>query len=106
MALERKDDCEGAYFTLGLALFLTDRLDEAAKLAEHAIEMSADDYNVYVAYVNTFNRLGEREKAERLRRQPIRVLQWQIEWAPDNVSSARPACRKLIKEQSAMVPVP
>ncbi len=85
MALERKDDCEGAYFTLGLALFITDRLSEAAELADRAIEVSGDDYNVYVAYVNTFNRLGEREQAERLRRQHIRVLQWQIEWAPDNV---------------------
>jgi serine/threonine protein kinase/Tfp pilus assembly protein PilF len=85
MALDRKDDCEGAYFTLGLALFITDRLEEAAELAERAIEMSGDDYNVYVAYVNTFNSLGEREKAERLRRQHIRVLQWQVEWAPENV---------------------
>ena len=85
MALERKEDCEGAYFTLGLALFITDRLNEAAELADRAIEVSGDDYNVYVPYLNVFKKLEEREKASRLTQQHNRVLQWQIEWAPDNV---------------------
>lgn len=85
MALARKEDCEGAYFTLGLALFATDRLNEAAELADRAIEVSGDDYNVYVPYVNVFSKLKEKEKASRLMQQHARVLQWQIEWAPENV---------------------
>jgi tetratricopeptide (TPR) repeat protein len=85
MALARKEDCDGAYFTLGLALFATDRLNEAAELADRAIEVSGDDYNVYVPYVNVFIKLKENEKARRLMQQHTRVLQWQIEWAPENV---------------------
>jgi serine/threonine protein kinase/Tfp pilus assembly protein PilF len=85
MALERKEDCEGAYFTLGLALFITDRLNDAAELADRAIEVSGDDYNVYVPYINVFIKLRESEKADRLMDQHTRVLQWQIEWAPENV---------------------
>lgn len=85
MALERKEDCEGAYFTLGSALFVTDRLNEAAELAERAIEVSGDDYNVYLPYTSVFRKLKETEKVDRLRQQQTRVLQWQIEWAPENV---------------------
>lgn len=85
MALERKEDCEGAYFTLGLALFITDRLNEVTELADRAIEVSGDDYNVYLPYLNAFKKLKETEKGSRLIQQHTRVLQWQIEWAPENV---------------------
>jgi serine/threonine protein kinase/Tfp pilus assembly protein PilF len=85
MALETKEDCEGAYFTLGSALFVTDRLNEAAELADRAIEVSGDDYNVYLPYTSVFRKLKDTEKVDRLRQQQTRVLQWQIEWAPENV---------------------
>jgi non-specific serine/threonine protein kinase len=85
MALERKKDCEGAYYILGSALFITDRLKEAAELADRAIEISGDDYNTYLPYSSVFRKLKEWEKASRLREQQTRVLQWQIEWAPENV---------------------
>ena len=85
MALERKHDCEGAYFALGMSLFMTDRLEEAAALAERAIEISGDDYNVYLAFNNTFKKLGDREKVKRIRSQHVRILQWHLEWAPENV---------------------
>jgi tetratricopeptide (TPR) repeat protein len=68
-----------------LALFITERLDEAAELADRAVEVSGDDYNVYLPYQNTFKRLGESEKAGRLRQRQTKVLQWQVEWAPENV---------------------
>ena len=84
MALERKKDCEGAYFALGLALFVTDRLEEVASLADRAIEVSGDDYNVYLPYGNALARLGELEKETRLRQKQVRVLQWHLEWVPDS----------------------
>ncbi len=85
MALDRKADCEGAYFTLGLALFVTDQLEEAVKLAERAVDVSGDDYNVFIPYVNSLRKLGRHEEEARLRHKQIRALQWQVEWAPDNV---------------------
>ena len=84
MALERKRDCEGAYFALILALNVTDRLEEAARVADEAIELNGDDFNVYVGVVSTLFRLGEKEKAIRVREQHLRVLQMQLAWAPEN----------------------
>jgi non-specific serine/threonine protein kinase len=85
VALERKHDCEGAYFALGMSLFMSDRLEEAAALAERAIEVSGDDYNIYPAFNNTFKKLGNREREMRVRSRHVRILEWHLEWAPDNV---------------------
>ncbi len=85
MALLRKHDCEGAYFTLGASLNVRDRLQEAAQLADEAVEFNGDDFNMYAAYQNTFKRLGDQEKVRRLTLQHLRVLQMHLEWAPENV---------------------
>jgi serine/threonine protein kinase/tetratricopeptide (TPR) repeat protein len=85
MALQRKPDCEGAYATLGNALYYTDRLDEVVALVDRAIESSGDDYNVYLPYINVLKKLDRQDEEQRWRQQHIRVLEWQIEWAPDNV---------------------
>ena len=84
-AIERKQDCEGAWDVLGRALFASDRWKEAAGLVERALEASGDDYNVYIPYVNAFHALGEAESARKLRRQLIRVLEQQLEVVPEDV---------------------
>lgn len=84
LALEHQADCEGAYFILGTALWVTDRVTEVAALADRAIEVSGDDYNTYVPFSNTFKKLGQREREVQLRHQWMRVLEWQIEWASDH----------------------
>lgn len=84
MAIERKQDCEGAYFPLCLALNVTDRLQEAAETVDRAIEHNGDDYNIYIGYINTFKRLGDHEKVGELTRTCLRVLELQLEWAPEN----------------------
>jgi tetratricopeptide (TPR) repeat protein len=84
MAIERKRDCEGAYFVLGLSLNLSDRLEEAARLVDLAIEFNGDDYNVYVPYHTTCIRLGDIDRAARLHNQLSHVLQRHLEWAPEN----------------------
>src|SRR5262245_36846444 len=98
MALKQKHDCEGAYFALGLGLNITDRLEEAAQVADEAIEFNGDDYNVYVAYANTFKRLGDEEMTRRLRAQLLRVLQMHLEWAPDNVRARVLLASSLIEQ--------
>ncbi len=85
MALDQKQDCEGAYYTLGFALHFTDRIEEASQLADSAIEFNGDDFNVYVAYESIFSKLGNQEKTRRLYLQHIRVLQRHLEWARENV---------------------
>jgi len=60
-AIERKRDCEGAYYLLFRALFAAGRYQEVVDLAESAIEASGEDYNVHVPILNS---LGSMEKAE------------------------------------------
>jgi non-specific serine/threonine protein kinase len=84
-AIQGRQDCEGAYFALALALNVTDRLDEASRIADQALEFNGEDYNVYVPFLNIFWRLGEHEKLKRLRQQQVHVLKMHLEWSPENV---------------------
>jgi Tfp pilus assembly protein PilF/predicted Ser/Thr protein kinase len=84
MALEQKEDCDGAYAILGQALHLLDRPEEAAALADRAIEISGHDYYVYLPYGTVLERLGHLEKANIVNSKLRRVLEWQLGWAPDN----------------------
>jgi serine/threonine protein kinase/Flp pilus assembly protein TadD len=85
MAIERKPDCEGAYYTLGRACFQADRLKEAAEAADRAVEASGDDYNVYIPYTLALERLGENEAARNLRQKHIQSLERQLEAVPEDV---------------------
>ena len=84
-ALERKPGCEGAYNVLGRAYFASDRLQEAAALVGSAIENNGDDYNVYVPYVLTLEKLGRVEEARRLHQRLVGVLEQQLELVPEDV---------------------
>jgi serine/threonine protein kinase/Flp pilus assembly protein TadD len=84
-AIEIKPDCEGAYWILGQALFTSDRWEEAAALADRAIEVSGDDYNVYIPYDLSLQRLGKMEAAEAFRKHQTLALERHLEWVPDDV---------------------
>jgi len=60
-AIERKRDCEGAYYLLCRALFAAGRYQEILDVAEAAIEASGEDYNVYVPIVNSLGAMGKEE---------------------------------------------
>src|ERR1700728_2340454 len=60
-AIERRRDCEGAYYLLCRALFAAGRYQEVLDVAETAIEASGEDYNVYVPIVNSIGALGKSE---------------------------------------------
>lgn len=84
MAIQRKRDCEGAHWTLGAALFALDRLDEVAALVDQALEAAGDDYNTYNPYRMALEKLGQKEKARRIRDQWARVLKRHLEQIPDD----------------------
>jgi serine/threonine protein kinase len=83
-AIERKPDCEGAYWSLGQALFATDHFQEAADLAEPAIQAAGDDYNVYIPYIYSLERIGRKEAVRELRSRWTRVVEQQVEIVPDD----------------------
>jgi len=84
-AIDRKLDCEGAWDVLGRSLFTADRWKEAAELADRAIEVCGDDYNVYVPYMNALSALGETERVNMLRKKLINTLEHQIDVVPEDV---------------------
>ncbi|HVP51456.1 MAG TPA: protein kinase [Terriglobales bacterium] len=60
-AIERKRDCEGAYYLLCRALFAAGRYQEIVDVAEAAIEASGEDYNAYVPITNALGAMGKEE---------------------------------------------
>jgi serine/threonine protein kinase/Tfp pilus assembly protein PilF len=84
-ALERKPNCEGAYLVLGRAYFESDRWQDAAAVTERALEVSGDDYNTYIPYMNALERLGMAERAHNVRERMVRTLNAQLELVPDDV---------------------
>jgi non-specific serine/threonine protein kinase len=85
LAIERKPDCDGAYNVLGRVYFASGRFQEAADIAERALEANGDDYNVHVPFILSLERLGQMEAVNRLRERHIRVLEQQLEIATDDV---------------------
>lgn len=84
LAIERKPDCDGAYVVLGRAYFCSERWEEAAAMAERAIEKNGDDYNVYVPYELSMERLGRMERARDLRERETRVLELHLQRVPED----------------------
>jgi serine/threonine protein kinase/Flp pilus assembly protein TadD len=84
-AIERKQDCEGAWNILGRAYFASGRYDKAVALTERAIECNGDDYNTYIPYQQATERLGHKKDAEHLRELLTKVLRQQLELVPEDV---------------------
>jgi serine/threonine protein kinase/tetratricopeptide (TPR) repeat protein len=60
-AIERKHDCEGAYYLLCRALFSAGRYQEVVNVMDAALEASGEDYNVYVPVMNSLGAMGKNE---------------------------------------------
>jgi non-specific serine/threonine protein kinase len=85
LAIERKPDCEGAYNVLGRAYFASDRFEDAALIVEQALEANGDDYNTYIPFRVSLERLGRKTEALRVRERQTRALERQLELVPDDV---------------------
>jgi serine/threonine protein kinase/Tfp pilus assembly protein PilF len=83
-AIERKRDCEGAYYLLCRALFAAGRYQEVADVMEVAIEASGEDYNVYVPILNSLGVLGKEEGVRNLTQRRIAVLENHLKQVPED----------------------
>jgi non-specific serine/threonine protein kinase len=84
-AIERKPDCDGAWNILGRAYFASGRFEEAAELTEKALEFNGDDYNTYIPYGSSLERLGRKKESEQVRARMTRALRQQLELVPEDV---------------------
>ena len=83
-AIERKPDCEGAYYLLGRALFAAGKYQEVADLAEAGLAASGEDYNIYVPIINALGALGKKEALRNLVQQRIQVLEAHLRKMPED----------------------
>jgi len=83
-AIERKKDCEGAYYLLCRALFSAGRYQEVADIVEVALEASGEDYNVYVPIVNALGALGKEEVRKNVTTRRIAALENHLKQVPED----------------------
>jgi serine/threonine protein kinase/tetratricopeptide (TPR) repeat protein len=83
-AIERKPDCEGAYYILGRTFFASGRYQEVASMVEAALDASGDDYNVYVPIENALGALGKEEALRNVRQRRIVALEKHLTQVPED----------------------
>jgi tetratricopeptide (TPR) repeat protein len=83
-AIERKRDCEGAYYLLVRALFASGRYQEVATIADVALEASGEDYNAYVPVMNSLAALGKDDALKNIRQRLIAALENHLKKVPED----------------------
>ena len=83
-AIERKKDCEGAYYLLCRALFSAGRYQEVADIVETALEASGEDYNVYVPIMNSLGALGKYEVRKNIQQRRVAALENHLKQVPED----------------------
>src|SRR6201984_934393 len=83
-AIERKRDCEGAYYLLCRALFSAGRYQEEINVMETALEVSGEDYNVYVPIANSLGALGKKDAHRNLLLRRIGALENHLKQVPED----------------------
>jgi serine/threonine protein kinase/Tfp pilus assembly protein PilF len=83
-AIERKRDCDGAYYLLCRALFAAGRSQEVVDVAESAIEASGEDYNVYVPIMNALGSMGKEEARHTMTLRITVALEGHLKQVPED----------------------
>ena len=83
-AVERKRDCEGAYYLLCRALFSAGRFQEVVDIMETALEASGEDYNVYIPIANSLGALGKRDMYQNLLQRRMSALENHLKHVPED----------------------
>src|SRR6267142_3453606 len=92
-AIDRKRDCEGAYYLFCRSLFAAGRYQEVLDIAEAAIEASGEDYNVYVPIMNSLGAMGKEEARRNMAQRFIAALENHLKHVPED-ARARILMRK------------
>jgi serine/threonine protein kinase/tetratricopeptide (TPR) repeat protein len=83
-AIERKRDCEGAYYLLCRALFSAGRNQEILDVMETALEVSGEDYNVYVPVANALGALGKLDLRKNIVQRRMAALENHLKQVPED----------------------
>jgi serine/threonine protein kinase/tetratricopeptide (TPR) repeat protein len=83
-AIERRRDCEGAYYLLCRALCAAGRYQEVIDVMDVALEASGEDYNAYVPIMNALNALGKREENKNILQRFSAALENHLNQVPED----------------------
>ncbi len=83
-AIERKKDCEGAYYLLCRALFSAGRYQEVVDVMDQALEVAGEDYNVYVPIANSLGAMGKKDEYRNLLLRRIGALENHLKQVPED----------------------
>jgi tetratricopeptide (TPR) repeat protein len=83
-AIERKKDCEGAYYLLCRALFSAGRYQEVVDVMDQALEVSGEDYNVYVPILNSLGSMGKDEAKRNMSQRFTAALENHLKHVPED----------------------
>src|SRR5258707_3552860 len=83
-AIERRKDCEGAYYLLCRALFSAGRYQEVAEIVETALDASGEDYNVYVPIMNSLGAIGKEEVRKNIQLRRVAALENHLKQVPED----------------------
>jgi non-specific serine/threonine protein kinase len=83
-AIDRKADCEGAYYLLGRTLFAAGRYQEVVDMAEEAIVASGEDYNIYVPILNALGALDKKELRRSFVQRRMQFFEAHLEKVPED----------------------
>src|SRR6266478_6204284 len=83
-AIERKRDCDGAYYLLCRALFSAGRFQEVVDIMETALEASGEDYNVYVPIMNSLGAIGKEEVRRNIQLRRVAALENHLKQVPED----------------------
>ena len=84
VAIERKRDCEGAYYLLGRALFAAGRYQDMANIVDAALEASGEDYNIYIPIVNCLGALGKQDALLYVSQRRTMALENHLQQVPED----------------------
>jgi non-specific serine/threonine protein kinase len=83
-AIERKRDCDGAYYLLCRSLFAAGRYQEVMDISEAAIEVNGEDYNVYVPIINALGAMEKADAGRNMRQRRVAALETQLKHVPED----------------------
>ena len=83
-AIDRKRDCEGAYYLLCRALFASGRYQEIANIGDCALEASGEDYNCYVPIMNALDAMGKLEALRNTRLRRAAAMESHLKKVPED----------------------
>jgi serine/threonine protein kinase len=83
-AIDRKRDCEGAYYLLCRLLFASGRYQELVNVADIALDASGEDYNCYVPITNALAAMGKQEALRNTRQRMAVALENHLKQVPED----------------------